>query len=264
MKRRKFLSVGSTGILATALVGFPTFIKAQDTGHRVVYSWNEIVGLRGLEMSIDHKGIQSLAYATEDQKRVTLKQIDGIDSHTATYKIIKSTIDFSALKTYDVVIAYQSGADKRDWLFSANQLSFSLLLDAQITLSDPNSDETYNLSKGAYGSGDEVLGCFLTTACVQHKGLSDDGVELNTLRAFREEYMRPTAEGQTLLDRYYVDGPAILQAVEQQANPAEYYEHMYQHLVRPSLALIEHNQKAEAMAYYRDYVLAIKAHLHLS
>lgn len=262
MKRRKFLSVGTTGVITTALIGFPSYLKAQDSGTRVVYNWNEVAGIKGLELSIDHKGVQSLANASADQKRVTLKQIDGIDIGTATYKIVSSRIDFSALKTYKVEIAYQSGAATRNGLFESSTLAFTLLLNAQIELKDPTTGKVYTLEKGEYGSGDEV-DCFLTTACVHHQGLSDDGVELNTLRAFREEYMRPKAAGQALLDRYYVDGPVILQAVNEQANPGAYYEHMYQHLVRPSLALIEQGQSAATMAYYRDYVLAIKTHLQL-
>ena len=61
-------------------------------------------------------------------------------------------------------------------------------------------------------------GCYLTTACVEHKGLSDDCTQLQTLRRFRDSYIRSRTDGEQILNRYYTLAPEIVTAI--QASPA--------------------------------------------
>jgi hypothetical protein len=50
-------------------------------------------------------------------------------------------------------------------------------------------------------------GCFLTEACVKHRGLQDDCHLLKTLGSFRDTYVRSTAEGCEKLKLYYQISP---------------------------------------------------------
>ena len=46
--------------------------------------------------------------------------------------------------------------------------------------------------------------CFLTSACVEAKGLADDCHELSVLRNFRENYLRTVPEGRREIAEYYI------------------------------------------------------------
>lgn len=56
-------------------------------------------------------------------------------------------------------------------------------------------------------------GCFLTTACVEHAGLPDDCVELQSMRAFRDGYIASQPEGPGLIQEYYRDAPHVVQRI---------------------------------------------------
>ena len=53
--------------------------------------------------------------------------------------------------------------------------------------------------------------CFLTTACVEAENLSDDCYELNTLRNFRDSYVRGLPEGDAIISEYYDIAPKIIE-----------------------------------------------------
>lgn len=57
-------------------------------------------------------------------------------------------------------------------------------------------------------------GCYLTTACVEFKGLSDDCTQLQTLRRFRDSYIRSRTDGEQILNRYYTLAPEIVTAIQ--------------------------------------------------
>lgn len=99
------------------------------------------------------------------------------------------------------------------------------------------------------GSG----GCFLTSACVEAKGLPDDCHELTTLRAFRDGYMRSFPEGQADICEYYHTAPAIVEKIKALPNAKEIFDRIYTELVLPCVELIESGKKEEAYVAYRDY-----------
>ena len=53
-------------------------------------------------------------------------------------------------------------------------------------------------------------GCFLTTACVLYNRLDDNCYELNTLRKFRDDYIKSLTNGDKYLTEYYINAPIIL------------------------------------------------------
>ena len=100
------------------------------------------------------------------------------------------------------------------------------------------------------GSSD---GCFLTSSCVEARGLSDDCNELTTLRRFRDGYMRSRPTGSADICEYYHIAPIIVEKIKQSPNAMEVFERLYSELVLPCVALIESGKNEEAYIAYRDY-----------
>lgn len=107
-------------------------------------------------------------------------------------------------------------------------------------------------------SGSGSSGCFLTTACVQHKQLPDDCDELQTLRMLRDNYMSKTQEGQSLIRQYIAIAPGIVHSINQCENKSEIYEYMYQHMIMPSVHLVRQGEWQEATDHYMIFVKALK------
>ena len=96
-------------------------------------------------------------------------------------------------------------------------------------------------------------GCFLTTACTEYKGLPDDCMELTVLRAFRDSYLKNTAEGENLVREYYEIAPKIVERVNGSSKKDEIYEEIYRRIA----CCIEHIQAGEnetAVQVYREMV----------
>ncbi|MEM6964174.1 MAG: CFI-box-CTERM domain-containing protein [Bacteroidota bacterium] len=108
------------------------------------------------------------------------------------------------------------------------------------------------------GGKESAGGCYLTTACVQHRGLADDCYELSTLRHFRDTYMKSTAEGAALIQRYYKIAPQIVEKIKSQSDSSERLEFIYQKLVLPAVEMIEQGKKELAMEYYAAFTLALE------
>lgn len=90
-----------------------------------------------------------------------------------------------------------------------------------------NSDVNhYNLAAAPAG------GCFITTACIQAKGLPDDCMELTTLRAFRDQYIALKANGQEMIKVYYENAPSIVKAIGQRPDALEIYKGLYEAICR--------------------------------
>lgn len=100
-------------------------------------------------------------------------------------------------------------------------------------------------------------GCFLTTACCQHRGLPDDCYELTTLRNFRDTHLMKTEEGRSLVEEYYKIAPAIVDGIMASANSAEILENIYGEICRV-LVLIEAKRYEQAIEAYRAMVASVQ------
>ena len=114
------------------------------------------------------------------------------------------------------------------------------------------STKYYCGAMGRYVSGDQPAcarfierqyggGCYLTTACVEYKGLADDCYELTTLRQFRDEYVRSLENGEELIKRYYDVAPRIVECIDASPNKDEIYQEIYQYILK----CIEHINRGE-------------------
>ncbi|MDI1353866.1 MAG: hypothetical protein PSX36_03030 [bacterium] len=77
----------------------------------------------------------------------------------------------------------------------------------------------------------EDLNCFLTTACVRHFGLRDNGYELNTLRNFRDTYLSSNASGKKLILEYYRISPLILESIEKDPQKEKIFHYIHEQVL---------------------------------
>lgn len=95
------------------------------------------------------------------------------------------------------------------------------------------------------GSG----GCFLTTACVEHKGLKDDCRELQVLRNFRDNYVALRPGGFQLIKDYYQRAPKIVKAINLSADKSLLLESLYIQ-IKQAADLIEEGEHEKAFKLY--------------
>ena len=101
------------------------------------------------------------------------------------------------------------------------------------------------------GSGSE--GCYLTSACVAARGLSDHCEELQTLRSFRDGYLASQPGGRSEIEQYYATAPAIVEAINKSSTAAAVWNAVYEELVKPCVQMIHANQNAQAHQLYKSY-----------
>jgi hypothetical protein len=110
-----------------------------------------------------------------------------------------------------------------------------------------------SLGGAGLGAMGKSGGCFLTTACVEAKGLPDDCHELTVLRDLRDE-MKKTEEGAALVKEYYEIAPRIVGRMTTEEAAA-----LYDALVEPCVSLIEAGKKEAAVAHYKNVVETLQA-----
>ena len=108
--------------------------------------------------------------------------------------------------------------------------------------------------KGNSSSG----GCYLTSACVYAKGLPDDCYELETLRKYRDTWLKGSAEGLTLVAQYYETAPKIVSAINDTVNSKSIYEMIYEKMIKPCVALIEQKKYQETLELYRAVTIQLQ------
>ena len=114
--------------------------------------------------------------------------------------------------------------------------------------------KNYSYSDCPIYKGNDTSGCFLTSACVEAKGLPDDCYELTTLRKFRDEYLAKQECGACEIAHYYHVAPGIVERIKAGENAIAVFEKIYEELVVPCVKLIEDGQLEKAHEKYRGYV----------
>jgi hypothetical protein len=104
---------------------------------------------------------------------------------------------------------------------------------------------------GGGGGGGGAGGCFLTTAAVEHMGHNDDGQLLNTLRDFRDTYMRKNKEASKDVAWYYENAPKIVKALDEHPDAKKIYRKMYNRFIMPSYLAIKMGKDEVAYGLYK-------------
>lgn len=129
---------------------------------------------------------------------------------------------------------------------------------------DVNEDIYYKYCRNYdYGDcpiykGQDSTGCFLTSACVEAKGLPDDCHELTVLRSFRDGYLSSIPGGREEIAEYYFVAPRIVAAIKSRANALAIFNSIYEELVYPCVEMIENGYNHEAYVRYMSYTKALQ------
>ena len=119
--------------------------------------------------------------------------------------------------------------------------------------------EYYSDSKNCpFKTSSSSTTCFLTTACVAAKNLPDDCYELETLRSFRDSYVKELENGEEIIKEYYDIAPKIIEAIEQEPDTDYIFKKLFEELVQPCVHYIEQRQNEKAHALYEKTVLKLK------
>lgn len=105
-------------------------------------------------------------------------------------------------------------------------------------------------SGGSAGGG----GCFITTAAVQHAGEKDNGEVLNTLRHFRDTYMRENKDRQKDIQWYYKNAPKIVNALDSSPIGEAAYKKMFAEYIKPAYAAIKSGNNEDAYKKYKRMI----------
>ena len=165
----------------------------------------------------------------------SLKNITMIDDQLLYWKIIYE---------HERYIASNNAVD------SATRKKFSQEAEeiaAKIQERDPSS-EIKNVPQTGNG------GCYLTTACVEQRGLPDDCDELTTLRLFRDGYMKAQPGGKEDILEYYEKAPKIVEIISRQNNKNEVYDYIYNDVIVPCVKYIKNGENEAAYEKYRAMV----------
>lgn len=99
----------------------------------------------------------------------------------------------------------------------------------------------YNMTESSLGSG-----CFITTACIESRGLPVDCYELETLRKFRDNWVSKHENGPAEIGIYYEIAPKIVEKLDCLPNSKEIYEKIYQEVVLKCVRFIEEGKEEDA------------------
>lgn len=102
-------------------------------------------------------------------------------------------------------------------------------------------------------------GCFITTAACIHTGEAEESGFLGEVRYFRDTYMQETAERRALVDEYYRIAPAIVDAIDSQADAAREYRRIRAEYLDSAVACIRQNEGEKAERIYIAMVTDLAA-----
>ena len=96
--------------------------------------------------------------------------------------------------------------------------------------------------------------CYITTAVCGSSGKADDCYELETLRAYRDEYLMKSESGRELVEEYYEVAPMIVMAIDMHKDASSIYRQIYQDYLMPCVHLAETGENEACKKRYTDMV----------
>ena len=267
MNRRNFLQRSSMALASIAAI--PLAVRSNNQQSSSTYALRNVTEKNktvSYVFKVIHNGITGFATAKPAEKLLEVQVITLLDKTTGAtktvtvfYDITQVTKNSNGSSTYRIEAKFNekvSGDSK-----PADALGKSLLIDCTtfsvLNILKKNNEVSLSLkyeTGGSTSSGDDDDVCFLTTACVHHKGMADDCDELQTLRWLRDNYMANYAEGRNLLKAYRTEGPRMLKAMREFDNRPEILDYLHDHLVQPSVVLVKAGHYQAATDYYAAFV----------
>lgn len=264
MNRKKFLKTASTGVLAASLLPLLSFKKDKvaTIDQYITEEQFKVDDFLTTKFAVEFDAQILTAFDTmEDfRKRLTLSAT-FLTAPSVIYKIISISTKNKGDKNLHYFTCEKSTAganlDPEKLIEKRFPTNFQLEVEDKIRA-------TLKIAKGKtykfafHESKNNDAECFLTSATVFHKGLSDDCKELTTLRKLREKVMKPNLEYAQLISEYQIIAPKMLLNINTAENKDEILESIYNNLVLPSVSLVENGKNIEAIEHYRDFVKEMK------
>lgn len=115
-------------------------------------------------------------------------------------------------------------------------------------------DNGWSNSSSNWGdSGSGGGGCFITTACVEERGMSDDCHEMKILRKYRDILVEEDELFRNKVIEYYRKAPLIIQGIESCDNKSDVYNNLYEEMIKPCVKLLDAGKVSEAKELYLKY-----------
>lgn len=111
--------------------------------------------------------------------------------------------------------------------------------------------------------GEEDSNCFITTACVHHYNLPDNCYQLQTLRSFRDNYLKDQKGGSDLILLYYSVAPALVKLLNRHPDKERLFRNIFKQ-INTACALIEIKENAKAKKLYVKVVSNLVKHFQLN
>jgi hypothetical protein len=105
--------------------------------------------------------------------------------------------------------------------------------------------------------------CFITTACIRYYNLPDTCYQLQTLRSFRDNYLKNQKRGCKLIQQYYLIAPTLVKRLNQHPNKENIFRNLF-HQINTACALIERAENPKAKKLYVKVVSNLLKHFQLS
>ena len=108
-------------------------------------------------------------------------------------------------------------------------------------------------------------GCYITTAVVQHKGLSDDCLEMQKLRYFRQQYIH-NSNNRVLkkeLNQYYILGQTIVNWANSRQDSIKIWEFISNYVFEV-VEFIDKNELTNAYKHFKQNTLDLRKNILLN
>jgi hypothetical protein len=105
--------------------------------------------------------------------------------------------------------------------------------------------------------------CYITTAVVEGLGMEDDCEELQTLRAFRDTWLKTNKPLE--IDQYHMEAPGIVEAMHalHEIEFSDLIHELYYAYIIPAVTAIQTNSPEIAYQIYKAMVIRAKEVLKL-
>ncbi|MDO4188631.1 MAG: CFI-box-CTERM domain-containing protein [Lachnospiraceae bacterium] len=125
-------------------------------------------------------------------------------------------------------------------------------------------NETFTETNISYGTYSDIKGgfktklCYITTAVCESLNKSDDCLELNLLRNYRDNILACEEGGSEIISEYYNIAPTIVKRINRSDNPSEVYASLYKDYILGCIKDIENENYEECKETYTSMVNELK------
>lgn len=141
-----------------------------------------------------------------------------------------------------------------NWEYSARDKAYNDGWKYGVEHKNDSNDSDYS----SEGSGSTGGGCFITTATLTSIGKSDDCMELNIFRNYRDQWLAKQDDGVGLIKEYYNIAPKIVLAINKLPTCKSIYMGLWENELEPCLRLIRDEQFERAKLLYCNVVMRLK------